>query len=55
MMKIAVVGATVVTELRVGSSVMNRRLEIGRERGIGVRSAQQVQRHFDHFIVRCPA
>ena len=31
---------------------MNRRLGIGREGGIGGRSAQQVQRHFDRFIVR---
>ena len=35
-----------------GSSVMNRRLGIGREGGIGGRSAQQVQRSFDRFIVR---
>ena len=32
-------------------SVMNRSLGFGREGGIGGRSAQQVQRHFDRFIV----
>jgi hypothetical protein len=31
---------------------MNRRLGIGREGGIGGRSAQQIERHFDRFIVR---
>jgi len=31
---------------------MNRRLGIGREGGVGGRSAQQIQRHFDRFIVR---
>jgi hypothetical protein len=31
---------------------MKRRLGIGREGGIGGRSAQQDQRHFDRFIVR---
>ena len=31
---------------------MSRRLGIGWERGICGRSAQQVQRHFDRFIVR---
>jgi len=31
---------------------MNRRLGIGREGGIGGRSAQQVQRSFDRFIAR---
>ena len=36
----------------VGSSVMNRHLGIGRKGGIGGRSAQQVQRHFDRLIVR---
>src|SRR5215468_1711745 len=36
----------------VGSSVMYRRLGIGREGGIGGRSAQQVERHFDRLIVR---
>jgi hypothetical protein len=30
---------------------MNRRLGIGREGGVARRSAQQVQRHFDRFIV----
>src|SRR5499427_7628750 len=33
-------------------SVMNCRLGIGREGGVARRSAQQVQRHFDRFIVR---
>jgi len=36
----------------VDSSVMNRRLGVGRESGIGGRSEQQVQRHFDRLIVR---
>ena len=31
--------------------MMNRRLGIGRKGGIGGRSAQQVQRHFDRFVV----
>ena len=36
----------------VGSSVMNRRLGIGREGGIGGRSAQQVEAHLERLIDR---
>jgi len=37
---------------RLVRQLWNRRLGIGREGGIGGRSAQQVQRSFDRFIVR---
>src|SRR5215471_2392951 len=36
----------------VGSSVMNRRLGIGREGSIGGRSAQQVEAHLERLIDR---